>query len=99
MPKSAILDSPEVAAKRRANSKFVHIVTAKCVAWGKANGYGDLLAQFDAYMATYKAAQTPPNYYESQTPERLMEMVANARRKMDKAMAALGAKSHSNGHA
>lgn len=97
MPVPKTLDKPEIQAKRAKNARFVHLVTVKCAEWGKANGYADLLAQLDSFMAAYKAAHTAPDYYESQTPERLMEMIADARRRMDRAMGALTSKK-GNGH-
>lgn len=100
MAKPAILDRPDIEAKRKENNRFIALVTRKAEVWGEANGYADLMRDIKAFMAAYKAAHEKPDFYSQQTPERLMEMITIARQRMDKAMEALTAKSpgYSNGH-
>jgi hypothetical protein len=97
MPKPAILSRPDIEAKRKVNGQLIHVVSAKAIAWGKLNGYESTIDSLERFMAAYKAAHTQPDYYASQTPERLLEMVAEARKKMDKAMAALSTQNNGNG--
>lgn len=86
------LQNPEVAARRKANAAFVHLITTKAANWGKENGFENLLTDIDVFMTQYKQAQEKPNYWDAQSPEVLMGIITKSQERSKKALEALNRK-------